>query len=347
MTREPGSDPPARAPGSPVWPWFLVALATLELGARLATRPESLLALHVSGYSTCYAHRKALARGLSGPPVTTLVVGDSTAERGLDACALGAATGGRGAGLSFPSGTVGEAAALHELASPHLAPDAHVVLAVNPLNIRTYSEWVTPTFSDLRGRTDVASALLGQASTLFRDRKVVLAVLESLVERERYAEEFRLQIGVTGECGRETPPPRPDEVPDAAARERQVREYGTTWIGVFKEPVGSDQEAALAAALAPFRGRRTTIVLTPLRADFRDFLEREHPGTIAARRRIWAAAAHRAGATLLTCHDAIEDASVYVDPVHLDQNGRVRLSTCLGARLAGAGGCCSPVTAVP
>ena len=38
-------------------------------------------------------------------------------------------------------------------------------------------------------------------------------------------------------------------------------------------------------------------------------------------------------------------ASVYVDPVHLDQNGRVRLSTCLGARLAGRDGCCAPVTA--
>lgn len=323
--------------------WFFLTFALLEGAARLATRPASLLDRQIASYPTCFAHRQKLARELSGPPVSTLLLGDSTTERGVNACSLGQGLGGRGVGLSFPSGTTDEAGLLLGLAAPHLAPDARVIYSVNPLNIRTYSEWVSPTFGDLVRRSDLATALLGEASTLFGKRQVVVAVLDSLLDPARYRDEFHKQIGLTGECGRETPPPRPDEIPDEKERARQLREYATSWLGVFKEPVGADQEAALAAALASFRPRQVLVVLTPLRPDFRAFLDEKHPGTLEQRRSVWAGAARRAGARVFTCHDSIEDLALYVDPVHLNENGRRSLTACLGARLGGAGGCCAPL----
>lgn len=325
-------------------PWVIVSLVALDQGARWLTRPEVLLGLGVASYPTCFAHRMAMARQ-APPGVGLLVVGDSTAERGVNACTLAEAAGTEGLNLSLPSGAIAEASAVREAARGVPGAGTTLVYAVNPLNTRSYSEWISPRFADRRRHTDLASTLLGDAFAVFGRRQEVKAVIESFLEPARYREEFHGQIGLTGRCGRETPLPLPREIPDEAERARQVKEYAVNWVSVFTDEMGEATVTGLEAGWREWKaaGPRVVVVLTPLRPDFRAFLEQSYPGRLGERRAAFALAARRAGVQGLDCSAGVEVAAEYVDPVHLNEAGRRAFSSCLGRQLRGAGPCCPPL----
>jgi hypothetical protein len=325
-------------------PWALVSLLALDLAARRLSDPEVLLRLGVASYPTCFAHRLTMARQAPAG-VGLMVVGDSTAERGVNACTLAEAAGTEGLNLSLPSGAIEEASAVRSAARGVSRAGTTLVYAVNPLNTRAYSEWISPRFSDRRRHTDLASTLLGDAFAVFGRRQQVTAVIESFLEPARYREEFHGQIGLTGRCGRETPPPSPAEIPDEAGRARQVKEYSVGWLNVFSDELGEATEAGLEAGWRAWKaeGPRVVVVLTPLRPDFRAFLEQKYPGQLRARREIFARAARRAQVEGLACGEAVDEVAEYVDPVHLNETGRRAFSACLGRQLRGAGPCCPPL----
>ena len=124
-------------------PWVIVSLVGLDLGARWVSRPEVLLRLGIASYPTCFAHRMTMARQ-APPDVGLLVLGDSTAERGVNACTLAEAVGTEGLNLSLPSGAIEEASAVRQAARGLPGAGTTLVYAINPLNTRAYSEWISP-----------------------------------------------------------------------------------------------------------------------------------------------------------------------------------------------------------
>src|SRR5688572_27916833 len=86
--------------------WAIGTLLVFEAFARWVTRPEMLLKLEVSGYRVAFEHRRALAAKLSSTDLRNafVVLGDSTAERGINVCTLGKSFGRVPAGLAVPSG---------------------------------------------------------------------------------------------------------------------------------------------------------------------------------------------------------------------------------------------------
>ena len=326
--------------------WTVLLLLGLEASARLATRGPALLALGIASYPTYYQHRLGLARRAAPP--TLLVVGDSAAERGVDACALGRRRAGRGLNLAFPSGGVREADRLMQAAGIDARGEVELLYAVNPLNVASYSSWVDPSFADLRKRVGLGDALLGQASVLFGRREAVRALFGRLFKPGRTREEFEAQVLAAGACGRETPLPAPDELPSAEERAAQVSRYAKAWLELFTEPLGPSAVASLAGTLGRWHaeGHRLSVVLMPLRADFAAYLDQQWPGLRARKRELWGEVAREAGARLLYCADAVPDVGLFEDPVHLNELGRRQLTACLGAELDGTPSCCQPADPV-
>jgi hypothetical protein len=321
--------------------WAVCFLAVLEIAGRWAAEPESLLRLHVPGYATAYEHRLGLARAFSSGrrendtrPVLA-VLGDSTAERGLNACSVAEALGGSPVALAVPSGGMAEGAALlSELGAN--AGGGELLYAVNPLNVSTYSEWIHPTFQDLVRRTDLASAAVGTVWATFGKREALLGVLERLTAPGTVEARFQDQIGLTGFCGRELQPGKEPKEPSVGERPRQLRGFATNWSSLFREQVPPSRSAELAGPLRAMRtNRRVTVVLMPFRSDFRSWLDAEYPGLLADRRRLWKDAADSASVSAMDCAAAVEDDRAFEDPVHLHERGRRFFSARLSEQLKG------------
>jgi len=306
------------------------ALLLFEAGARYATRPSVLLSLNIESYPTAYAHREKLSK--ETPNVPLVVLGDSTATRGINSCQLAP----KGINLAFPSGGMREATALLATQAP-----ATAVYAINPLNISIYSEWVTPTFADLSRRNGLAAAVLGSVSTLYGKREATTAVLTALVspvQRRKNREIFERETI----CGRETT--ATPKVPDEREQAEQVRRYGQAWLQLFLEAATDSAVDTLSASLIEWRakGWYATVVLTPLRADFRAFLDKEYPDLRERKRKLWRTVTERASVTFVECDEAVPDRSLYDDPIHLNELGRRAFTECLAEELKGATRCCRP-----
>lgn len=315
-------------------------LVIFELLARVATRPSALLWLHIESYPTAFAHRENLARQTHNAPV--VVLGDSTATRGLNACSLGRALGtSQGVNFSFPSGGMREADALLKTQTPPADGTGRAIYAVNPLNISTYSEWVTPTFADLTRRSGVVPAVIGTVSTLYGHREATVAVLASLVNPWRLQKQ-KEAMAREGICGRE--PNGDPKIPSATEQAEQVLKFGKAWLQLFTEATSTNAADEISERISEWKraGWAATVVLMPLRDDFRDYLDREWPGLRDRKRTFWRTITARAGVAYIECDEAIADRSLYEDPVHLNEYGRRKFTECFADELNAKPTCCRP-----
>jgi hypothetical protein len=188
--------------------------------------------------------------------------------------------------------------------------------------------------------------MVGIAYATFGRRDAVLAVLDRFVEPTSVEATFHEQIGLTGPCGRELAAGAAPQIPDPAARPRQVRTFGRNWAALFREDAPASRGAELASGLRALSGHGSvTVLLMPFRADFRAYLEDEYPGLLERRRATWARAASDAQVRALDCSEAMEDDSLFEDPVHLHEGGRSVLSAYAASELGGKRGRCAALVA--
>jgi len=313
-------------------PWALCFLGVLEAGARWVIRPEYLTAQRSYGPETCFFKGKALAS--QHPEATLIVGGDSTGERGVDACVLGARLGQPGLNVAIASGSV---SALRQLLDAHQQAGGkadRLVLVASSFGLEPVSASFPMTFPEAAQTVGFANALVGRALALYGSRELLHRLLESRGEHAR----FDRYIAPHDACGLAVP----DAAPPPAEYHAQLERYEKAWKFPAVAPTMGSLEGRLSASLQETRpsAREIFIVLAPYRSDVVPYVEARWPGDLGRLRSSWEHIASRSGARLLDCTRSSQDDGHFYDPFHLTAEGRARFSACLAEQLAGGRPCC-------
>jgi len=313
-------------------PWALFFFGMLEVSARWVTRPEHLQDLRSYGPDTCFLKAKKLTA--ENPAAALVVGGDSTGERGIDACLLGDRLKQKGLNVAIAGGTVNVLLQLLDLQRRSGGHASRVLLMASSFNHDTSSPSFSFDFEESAQNLGFANALVGKAIALYGSRDALHRVFEA---KNGHAT-FENYISQHDACGLAVPNPAPKREEFAA----QLKQYEGIWGFSTVAPNMEKREARLAEAI---RGARSgvdemTIVMSPYRSDVVPYIEARWPGDLRRLQNSWVKIATQANVRLLNCTQASADDSHFYDPFHLTAQGRAFFSSCLAEQLTGGRACC-------
>ncbi len=299
--------------------WFGTTMLVLDLGARLVCREESLLSLRVPSAATSLFVRRQLARRARG--VATVVVGNSTGERGIDACAVGDVLGAQGLNLALPGGGFRQADSLLADLAQSGNRVRRVLFVTSSINFDVSSPSMPLTWKENADQEGYAPAVLGTLSGLFGNRDRIRSLFQAQFNRRTFASE----IEAVTPCGLSIWSTSLTAFPPAA----QLEAYDKMWLLANRRPPSLAAEQGVAQLIRAWAPARVSIVFAPMRRDFVEHLDRQVPGLRESMRAAWQRVLATTSASVIDCERVILDDGGFYDPIHLNPKGRSHLDACV------------------
>jgi hypothetical protein len=321
----------------------VVSLLVTLLAMDLTIRSDRFLSL-VPDHPIAVVHRKAQWLR-EQPAAEALIVGDSTAQRGIDVAAFerGSGMSARGAGMTAGTAIVERAMVADLPWQPRLIVYGMCEILLSDTFAAEPHELEVATLSESLALTDVGTALLGQAWTTFRRR----SLLEPLADRPFAAPTAPPGLRFGGPSGTVTEDSLgslPVDGPSFASLtpDERTSAAASAW-SIWTQGKAMRRGARFAAAdgLAESwqkQGVSVVYLQMPESSEMRDYFARRDPSDFASRAIDAIVALH--GGRRLDCRTALPDDAFY--DVHHVRAGplRDRFSELLGGAVAHGSASC-------